>query len=76
MRRGPACLGRFTSWHKWAASREDLILSKLVWAKDSGSELQLRDVKNLRAGETDRNYLEEWAGRLTVSGLLKECLGE
>ena len=63
-------------FHVWAASREDLILSKLVWAKDSGSELQLRDVKNLLAGETDRNYLEEWAGRLTVSGLLKECLGE
>lgn len=63
-------------FHVWAASREDLILSKLVWAKDPGSELQLRDVKNLLAGETDRKYLEEWAGRLTVAGLLKECPGE
>jgi hypothetical protein len=58
----------------WVVSREDLILSKLVWAKDSGSELQLRDVKNLLAGDTDRTYLDEWAGRLTVTALLKECL--
>jgi len=27
----------------WIVSREDLILSKLVWARDSGSELQLRE---------------------------------
>lgn len=57
----------------WAVSREDLILSKLVWAKDSGSELQLRDVKTLLAGETDRKYLDEWAEPLTVVDLLKEC---
>jgi hypothetical protein len=60
-------------FHVWAASREDLILSKLVWARDSGSELQLRDVKNLLAGETDGKYLDEWAERLTVASLLKEC---
>ena len=28
-------------------SREDLILTKLWWSKDSGSELQRRDVRNL-----------------------------
>ncbi len=31
----------------WIVSKEDLILSKLYWAKDSHSELQLRDVANL-----------------------------
>jgi len=31
----------------WIVSREDLILSKLAWAKDSGSEMQLRDVRAL-----------------------------
>ena len=31
----------------WIATREDLILSKLVWAKDSASELQQRDVRSL-----------------------------
>jgi len=60
-------------FHVWATSREDLIVSKLVWAKDSGSELQLRDVKNLLTGETDRSYLDEWAERLTVASLLNEC---
>jgi len=33
----------------WIVSKEDLILSKLAWAKPSGSELQLRDVRNLLA---------------------------
>ena len=33
----------------WIVSREDLILSKLAWAKDSGSELQRRDVAALLA---------------------------
>jgi len=29
-------------------SKEDLIISKLFWAKDSRSEVQLGDVRNLR----------------------------
>src|SRR5690606_28447037 len=39
-------------------SKEDLILSKLVWAKDSQSEQQLRDVRNLADTGYDRAYLE------------------
>ena len=31
----------------WIASAEDLALSKLEWARDSGSELQMRDVRHL-----------------------------
>jgi hypothetical protein len=57
----------------WVVSREDLILSKLLWAKDSRSELQLRDVRNLLAGRCDGKYLEDWAGRLSVTDLLAEC---
>ena len=34
-------------------SREGLLLSRLLCAKDSRSELQLRDVGNLLAGECD-----------------------
>jgi hypothetical protein len=33
--------------HTWIASREDVILSKLVWARDANSELRLRDVRQL-----------------------------
>ncbi len=58
----------------WVISPEDLVLSKLVWAKDSRSELQFRDVRNIIALQPglDWPYLERWALRLTVAGLLAE----
>lgn len=31
----------------WVISRDDLILSKLAWAKDSLSEMQFRDIRSL-----------------------------
>jgi hypothetical protein len=58
----------------WIVSREDLILSKLVWAKDSSSEIQLRDVQALLAGGADRTYLERWATELSVKELLHRTL--
>jgi hypothetical protein len=33
----------------WIASPEDLIISKLHWAKESFSEMQLKDIKNIFA---------------------------
>jgi len=56
----------------WIVSREDLILSKLLWAKESLSELQLRDVHALLAGGADHTYLERWAADLSVKDLLKK----
>jgi hypothetical protein len=56
----------------WIVSREDLILSKLVWAKDSGSELQRRDVRTLLDDSMDRAYLGRWAARLGVAEALAE----
>ena len=58
----------------WIVSREDLILSKLAWSKDSGSEMQLRDVQSLLAGGADRSYLERWAEELLVTELLRTSL--
>jgi hypothetical protein len=40
----------------WIVSRGDLILSKLAWAKESGSELQLRDAGALLAGGADEAH--------------------
>jgi hypothetical protein len=56
---------------------EDLILSKLEWAKDSRSEVQLSDARNLVAGvpDLDRDYLRLWAGRLGVESLYREVGG-
>ncbi|MBI3530749.1 MAG: nucleotidyl transferase AbiEii/AbiGii toxin family protein [Betaproteobacteria bacterium] len=60
----------------WLVSREDLILSKLAWARDAESELQMRDVRNLLSGEVDLAYLRQWAPSLNVDELLKQCLRE
>lgn len=56
----------------WLVSREDLILSKLVWSRDSGSEQQRRDVVNLLADPVDRDYLGRWATELGVADRLEE----
>ena len=58
----------------WLVSKEDLIISKLFWARDSHSELQLRDVKNLLASGYDVEYLERWTRKLELNSLLQECL--
>ncbi len=58
----------------WIVSKEDLIISKLFWAKDSHSEVQLRDVKNLLATGFDEFYLKRWTVDLGLDRLLEECL--
>jgi len=60
----------------WIVSKEDLIISKLHWAKDSSSEFQLRDVKNLLKSGYDTVYLKTWTKKLELDELLKECLDE
>ena len=57
----------------WIASKEDLIISKLWWAKDSHSEQQLRDVKNLVATGCDTAYIERWTRELGLLNLWLEC---
>jgi hypothetical protein len=56
----------------WMVSPEDLLLSKLHWAKDSRSEVQLKDARNLIACVTDLEwgYVERWAAHLSVFDLL------
>jgi len=52
---------------------EDLILSKLLWSRESFSEIQLRDVKNLlERKEIDHKYIKKWAEKLNVFELLKK----
>jgi len=60
----------------WIVSKEDLIISKLYWAKDSHSEFQLRDVRNLLKTGYDAAYLQEWTEKLGLSDLLTGCLDE
>ena len=60
----------------WIVSREDLIISKLWWARDSHSEFQLRDVRNLLKSEYDATYLDTWTEKLGLSALLREAADE
>src|SRR5438876_2247048 len=54
-------------------SKEDLIISKLFWAKNSHSEIQLADVQNLLATGYDAAYLQRWTRELGLDNLLQEC---
>lgn len=63
---------KIEDFETWIASKEDLILSKLFWAKDSHSELQLRDVKNLISTGCDQAYIQRWTQELGVTNLWQE----
>jgi len=58
----------------YVVSPEDLILSKLDWAKDSRSEVQLNDVRNLLKSVKglNRSYLARWAKALGIESLYRE----
>ncbi len=58
----------------WVAAPEDLILSKLDWARQSRSERQLDDVRIIlrRVEPLDHEYLDIWAERLGLTDLLRE----
>jgi len=64
----------FTDFDIWTISRDDLILSKLNWAKISRSEMQMRDVAGIIRNGYDKEYVEKWAEKLGVIDLLEECL--
>ncbi len=56
---------------------KDLIISKLDWARDTHSEVQLADVRNILASvpDLDRDYVERWVERLGLDALYREATG-
>ena len=72
-RRKEVLIGDFKTF---IVSKEDLLISKLYWAKDSHSEVQLRDIKNLIKTGYEANYLEHWTRKLDLHSLWEECLHE
>ncbi|MEW6039901.1 MAG: hypothetical protein AB1633_00070 [Elusimicrobiota bacterium] len=52
----------------WFISPEDLVISKLNWARDSYSEMQLKDVRNLlqTMDNIDFQYIEKWVEKLNL----------
>lgn len=69
-RRQRITVGNFETW---IVSKEDLILSKLVWARDSESDRQLHDVKNLISSGCDAALIERWTQELGVASLWLSC---
>jgi len=57
----------------WLVAPEDLLLSKLVWAGESGSDLQLRDAAALAASVSDLDwpYISRWASTLGIARQLE-----
>lgn len=55
---------------------EDLILSKLEWAKESHSDMHLKDVKSILGSveDLDYDYLQKWAAELGLSDLFQEVM--
>ena len=61
----------------WILSPEDVILSKLEWAKDSQSEQQFRDALGVAVVQWDRldqDYMCKWARELDVESPLTQLL--
>ncbi|MDZ4847674.1 MAG: hypothetical protein SGI77_00125 [Pirellulaceae bacterium] len=54
----------------WFGSPEDIILNKLVYFREGGSEKHLRDIAGmmkLLQEKLDRDYIGAWSGKLGVS---------
>lgn len=58
----------------WIIRKEDLIISKLLWAKDTRSDFQMRDIINLMNFGFEKSYVENWSEKLGARDLLEDCL--
>src|SRR5688572_8154943 len=56
----------------WTTTKEDLIIAKLDWSRETHSELQIRDIANLTATEYDSKYVDEWIGHLGLFPIWSE----
>lgn len=59
-------LGEFDVWF---AAPEDVILNKLIYYREGGSEKHLRDISSMlliQGNAIDRDYIDSWATRLGV----------
>lgn len=58
----------------YIVSIEDLIISKLYWAKDSESEIQIGDAKRLIKNDFNYEYVKKWCSQLGISFLLERII--
>lgn len=62
----------------YITSPEDLIISKLYWAKDNLSEIQIRDVVNLMntIPDIDKEYIANWVQKLGIEKVYRRTSDE
>jgi hypothetical protein len=62
----------------WIASPEDVVITKLEWAKRTESERQLRDVAGVLAerNDIDTAYIERWVAELELQHQWNAVQGE
>ena len=56
----------------WTTTKEDLIVAKLNWAKDTHSEMQIRDIANITRTEYDSAYVDKWIEQLGLTSIWSE----
>lgn len=65
---------RFTLWGKsvFMISKEDLILSKLLWYQEAESDVHLRDIRGIlefQEDSIDFQYIDHWCSKLSLTNL-------
>lgn len=63
---------RIEDFTTWIVSKEDLIISKLDWAKDTRSTQQFGDIRNLISTGCDTAYIDQWTENLGLGNLWTE----
>lgn len=56
----------------WLISKEDLIVSKLIWSRKSGSGRQIEDAAGIMRNQYDEIYVENWVNCLGLSEQYEE----
>jgi hypothetical protein len=54
-------------------SKEDLIVAKMLWAKETFSDMQLRDIKSLLATGCDVDYVKQWVKTLYLDSIFERA---
>jgi hypothetical protein len=68
-RRRRVTIGDFDTW---LVTAEDLIIAKMLWAQDTASDTQLRDIRALLHADLDRPYIEQWVRELALAHVWQE----
>jgi len=67
---------KLANFNIYIVSVEDLIISKMFWIKESASEIQKKDVKNLLSSKHDEKYLLNWIEKLKLSQIFETIKNE